>query len=125
MSEIDAIEFDRFRAILDDEVGRLDERESERFARYGVPPRPVSWTNEPLAFTASFWVVAQADDLVVFYDHIEYEWGVGRVESEGVLASYGTFGERPQYALYNFPEQVGSSLGPAEPFHPPEPSPEL
>jgi hypothetical protein len=58
------------------------------------------------------YVVARSGSHVVFYDDIEEEWGTADVSPDGCIHDWGTWGDRLQSALRNFP--VPATLRPAK-----------
>jgi hypothetical protein len=49
------------------------------------------------------YAVARAGDEVLIYDDVEDEWGIGVMDADGVLRSWGTYGEQLHWTLKTFP----------------------
>ena len=70
-----------------DELSRLDKSSCEQWERMRV--EPVKWRCSPWgADGGRFWVVAEHDGLVVWFNDIEDGFNTSRIEMRGVIAEY-------------------------------------
>ena len=91
-------ELERF---LKEEVLTLTEATATTYRRYVVEPFEVSVT---IGYSdVTMFVVAQSGDEVLYYDHIEEEFGTGKLDNRHHLTDHGTWGERLEWALRHFP----------------------
>ena len=103
--------------LLEHQLAHLGPECRETFDRYGVELESISRVFEanPSNPVMSF-VIARHGSRVLFYDDIEEEFGTGTVAADGRLHEWGTWGEQLKWALMNFPDARGVSLGPARPI---------
>ncbi|AHG92898.1 hypothetical protein J421_5363 (plasmid) [Gemmatirosa kalamazoonensis] len=99
-----------FQALLADEVASLDAEVLPTYRRCQVPPVRMEhrWEFDGRQVGAPVWVVARDGPVVLGYDEVEEEWGIGRVlgavADGGVVDDWGTFGERLRWTLLRFPD---------------------
>lgn len=115
--------------LLRAEIAGLDPASAERFQSIQCRPFLLAWPRLA-AFGKegpdedSTWAVAKVAQDVLFFDTVEEEFGLGRIEGEKRLTGYGTYGERLAWSLQHFPGQsapvaneglvVDHDLGPLE-----------
>ena len=110
MANWERITESELRLLLADNVLRLDADMFPRWEELGVMPvqiqceRP-TFSSDPVA-QESLFVVARAEDEVLIYDDVEDAFGIGRVDADGVLRNWGTYGEELSWALRRFPSDI-------------------
>jgi hypothetical protein len=97
----------KFDELLASEIAALPPDLRERFERYRVVPwqAVLQWG---IRSGGKVFVVAQADEIAVYFDDVEEEFAVGRI-SEGEIFGAGLIGEL-RYAMYEFPERYRVGL---------------
>ena len=94
-----------FMALLESEIATLPEPQKSTYERYRVEPyRQACWRDQ-LYGVEHVFVCARAEDAIIFYDDVEDEFSSGVPDADGVLRSWGLFGEL-QSALYAFPDSA-------------------
>jgi hypothetical protein len=105
MDDFTPISEAEFTAVLADAVTSLEEPQRSTYHRYRVSPyRQECWRSE-LYGTEHVFVCARSGDALIFFDDAEDEFAVGVPERDGVLRSWGLFGELSS-ALYAFPDSA-------------------
>ena len=109
---------EEFRELLSREVQSLGDDVLGIYRSSAVTPVRMchTWEFEGRHVSAPVWVVARRGPLVVGYDEVEEEYGVGLTESlalDGVVDDWGTFGERLRWTLLRFPALAASTSRPA------------
>jgi len=101
--------------LLEHQLSHLDTKCRETFDRYSVDLEIISRVFDANASNpVTSFVIARDGSRVLFYDDIEEEFGTGTVAADGQLHQWGTWGEQLSWALMNFPNDRGTSLGPAQ-----------
>lgn len=107
-----------FRLMMAEQVLRLNNVLFPKWEMYGVMPERLPCERRNLAgqpLSEMVFVVARAADDVLIYDDVEEEFGTGRIDPDGVLRHWGTFGEELAWALGAFVQNQDVSR-----FAPPE-----
>jgi hypothetical protein len=92
--------------LLAKQTAELSAESRKRYARYRIEPRQATYRRSEQYKDEGVWVVAQADDFVVFFDDVEDEFAVGRVDEADRLYHVDLLGELTD-ALFEFPERYG------------------
>jgi hypothetical protein len=101
-----------FEHLFDAETAALDPEAEAILRRYAVPAFKTAYEypGRRDREASPVWVVAKAGDVVLGYDEVEEEYGIGTIRADGLLNDWGTFGERLRWSLIRFPDptQCGS-----------------
>jgi hypothetical protein len=95
-------DFDELLAL---QTAALSSQSREHFERYRVEPFKAIIRRSEQYGDESVWVVARADMIVVFFDDVEYEFAVGRIDDCRILFD-GYMGDLTD-AMYGFPDNWG------------------
>ena len=96
---------DEFATLLGAAVAALDATQRDAYERYRIEPAPADCARYNDETVERLWVVAQAGLERIAYDDEEDEFGIGVLDSVGVLRQWGTWGTLAA-ALENFPESA-------------------
>jgi hypothetical protein len=95
-----------FKQLLNNAVASLPAPQKSTYERYKVTPyRQECWRSE-LYGSEYVFICARCGDAIIFYDDDEDEFASGIPDPDGVLRSWGLFGELWS-ALYAFPDSAG------------------
>src|SRR3954453_17665569 len=98
---------DELRDILASQLVDLDSETQAVWDRFGIQPTHILCIRRRLdggvAELEPIYAIAQAGDEVLIYDDVEDEWGTGVMDPDGVLRSWGTYGEQLRWTLKAFP----------------------
>ena len=98
---------DELRDILVTQLAELDAETQAVWDRCGIQPTHMRCIRDRLdggvPEPEPIYAVAQAGDEVLIDDDVEDEWGTGVVDADGVLRTWGTYGEQLRWTLRNFP----------------------
>jgi hypothetical protein len=88
------------------ETAALDLDAAATLKKHAVPPFKAAYEFEGKSGRAMspVWVVAKAGAVVLGYDEVEEEYGIGTLLASGLLTGWGTFGERLHWSLIRFPD---------------------
>ena len=97
------------RELLADQLTRLRNEVRSTWERYGLAvPVAIQCVRRDVSGSLTepepIFCVARAGDRVLIYDDVEEEFGIGVVDSDGLLRSWGTYGEELNWSLRHFPE---------------------
>ena len=95
-----------FKRLFDVETSALDREAAVILERYAVPlfKATYEFASKSGPATSPVWVVAKAGEVVLGYDEVEEEYGIGTLPAGGRLTAWGTFGERLHWSLIRFPD---------------------
>jgi hypothetical protein len=108
-----------FRLLMAEQVLRLNNVLFPKWEAYGVMPERLPCARGDSAGDPSretMFVVARSAENVLVYDDVEEEFGIGRMDPDGVVRHWSTFGEELAWALGVFVtnhEAPGSGAPPA------------
>ena len=98
---------DELRDVLVKQLVDLDTETQAVWDRFGRQPTQIRCIRGRLDGSVSepeaIYAVARAGDEVLIYDDVEDEWGRGVMDADGVLRSWGTYGEPLHWTLKTFP----------------------
>ena len=111
MSDL-ALTREEFERLFAAEAAALDPAARAILIRYGVLPFKAEYQFERVSGPAGspVWIIARSGDLVLGYDEVEEEYGIGQLGAGGHVADWGTFGERLHWSLIRFPH-ANQSIG--------------
>jgi hypothetical protein len=94
--------------IVAEQLLRLDPEAEVRWHRYKVgSPQPMLCVRDTVSGAPGepepIYALARSGDAVLIYDDVEDEFGTGIIDPDGVLRTWGTFGEDLRWALASFP----------------------
>jgi hypothetical protein len=103
---VDDLTSAEFEHLLGEETASLQAEARAVLDRYAVAPFRVAREFEGRRGPrlSPVWVVARDGDVVLGYDEVEEEYGIGRLRGDGPLEGWGTFGERVRWSLVRFPD---------------------
>jgi hypothetical protein len=111
--EIPDLTPEQFAELLAAELHTLAEDVRPTYQQYAVPPVRMerAWMYEGRRVAAPVWVVARAGNVLLVYDEVEEEFGIGTVPDGGLaeggeITDWGTFGPRLRWTLMRFPDPV-------------------
>jgi hypothetical protein len=111
--EVPDLTAEQFADFLAAEVRALTDDVRPTYDRFAVPfvRMQHAWVEGGQRTTAPVWVVARAGDVVLVYDEVEDEFGIGTVSGGelnegGRITDWGTFGSRLRWTLLRFPDPV-------------------
>ena len=106
---------EEFTQLFDKEASLLDAEDWAILDRYAVPPFRCVHELEGVRgiTTAPVWVVARERHVVLGYDEVEEEYGIGTLRSDGVVDDWGTFGARLRWSLIRFPDPAAYASRPS------------
>jgi len=95
-----------FESLLATEVAALDPEAQAILTRYAVPVFRTAheFAGKSGRAATAVWVVAKSGDIVLGYDEVEAEFGIGTFDAAGLVTHWGTFGERLRWSLIRFPD---------------------
>jgi hypothetical protein len=93
--------------LMANELGRLSDAQFQRWERYGIKPEHVTCERAVGAggppSVDPIYVIARSGQEVLVYDDVEGEFGTGVLDQDGVLRTWGTWGEALAWSLERFP----------------------
>ena len=91
-----------FRLIYAEHVLRLDGDAFARWERYGLEPEAVPVAGSKSA-PGAFYLIAKAEDQVMVFDVADRIFGIGVMDSGGVVHNWESYGGELRWALLQFP----------------------
>jgi hypothetical protein len=88
---------------LDEQIARLDDLTRPTWKRYRVPLRAARC--ERGGERGTVFVVAAAGDEVLLFDEVKEEFGTARLDADGVIREWTTYGEELRGTLRHFPRK--------------------
>ena len=90
------------RVVLDEEIARLDELSRPTWKKYKVKLQQLPCEREGYE-RESIYIVARHENQVVLFDDRKEQFGVGKLEEDGVIRKWSLYGEKLGWALRHFP----------------------
>ena len=101
---------EEFSRLLEREVSNLDAREREILGMYAISTVRAKhqWLYGDRQVESRVWLIAMSGSVVIGYDEVEEEYGVGRLETpelhgDPIVEDWGILGERLGWTLRAFP----------------------
>ena len=83
----------------------LSPESEQRFAQTAVTPFQAIVRRSEQYGDERVWVVAKADDRIVFFDDVEDEFAIGRIDADGRVYDYWFSGDLTD-AMFGFPGRL-------------------
>jgi hypothetical protein len=105
MDEWQPITRSAFDELLAEQICQFSDESRERFEKYHVPLWQATIRRSDVCGEELVWVVAQYNNLVVFFDDAEYEFASGFINDDGQLVGDIGLEGGLTHAMFEFPER--------------------